>query len=370
MAADVEEIPKQEEEVEDNFEELPTEENLRIKTSIQDPPTDLKMKPLPKHLGYAFQEKYSLLPELRDEDIDDNFPDETLMNSLLNDEGGTPWHYFWDDPYLFKMCPDGMIRRCIYGFETQKILDECHHDPTGGHYGPFTTTKKVFDVGFYWQTIFKEVHTLVQNCDACQRSSSLSRKNEMPQNSIQVSEIIDILGIDFIGPFPKFHKSKYILVAIDYVPKWAKAEALPMNDTRVVINYLTKLFSRFGIPKVLISDRGTHFCNKQMDKVLKRFGVYHPFSIAYHPQTSGQVENTNRALKRILEKTVKDNPSVWSWKLDDALWAFRAAYKTSIGTTPYRLLYGKTCHLPFEIKYRAYWALRSCNPDRKITREK
>ncbi|GJZ94727.1 reverse transcriptase domain-containing protein [Tanacetum coccineum] len=82
------------------------------------------------------------------------------------------------------------------------------------------------------------------------------------------------------------------------------------------------------------------------------------------------VENTNRALKRILKKTVKDNPSVWSRKLDDALWAFRTAYKTPIGTTLYRLLYGKTCHLPFEIEHRAYWAFRSCNPDLKVVVEK
>ncbi|GJT08141.1 reverse transcriptase domain-containing protein [Tanacetum coccineum] len=117
--------------------------------------------------------------------------------------------------------------------------------------------------------------------------------------------------------------------------------------------------------KALISDRGTHFCNRQMEKILKKYGVHHRIATAYHPQTSGQVENTNRALKRILEKTVKDNPSVWSRKLDDTLWAFRTAYKNPIGTTPYRLLYGETCHLPFEIKHRAYWALRSWNPDLK-----
>ena len=109
------------------------------------------------------------------------------------------------------MCPDGIIRRCVYGSETQKILDECHHGPTGGHYGPSTTAKKVFDTGFYWPTIFKEAHTLVQNCDACQKSGSLSHRDEMPKKSIQVSKIFDIWGIDFMGPFPKSHKFEYIL---------------------------------------------------------------------------------------------------------------------------------------------------------------
>ncbi|GKC91006.1 reverse transcriptase domain-containing protein, partial [Tanacetum coccineum] len=222
-------------------------------------------------------------------------------------------HYFWDEQYLFKACPDGMIRRCVHSSETQKILAECHHGPTGGHYEPSITAKKVFDVGFYWPTIFKEAQTLSQ---------------------------------------------------------WAKAKALPTNNTRVVFNFLKKLFSRFGIPKALISDRGTHFCNRQMEKILKKYRVHHRIATSYHPQTSGQVENTNKTLKRILEKTVKDNPSVWSRKLDDALWAFRTTYKTPIGTTPYRLLYGKTCHLPFEIEHRAYCALRSCNPDLKVAGEK
>ncbi|GKB37673.1 putative nucleotidyltransferase, ribonuclease H [Tanacetum coccineum] len=313
------------------------------------------------------------LKELKDEEINDEFPDEFLM-SIKTDEEESPWFAdfanYLDEPYLFKACPDGMIRRCVHGSETQKILDECHHGPTGGHYGPSITAKKVFDAGFYWPTIFKEAQTLVQNCDACQRSGSISRRDEMPLNNIQVSEIFDIWGIDFIGPFPKSHKFEYILVAIDYVSKWAEAEALPTNDARVVVNFLKKLFSRFGILKALISDRGTHFCNRQMEKILKKYGVHHRIATTYHPQTSGQVENTNKALKRIFGKTVKDNPSIWSTKLDDALWVFRTAYKTPIGTTSYRLLYGKACHLSFEIEHHAYWALRSCNHDLKIAGEK
>ncbi|GJU48463.1 reverse transcriptase domain-containing protein [Tanacetum coccineum] len=177
-------------------------------------------------------------------------------------------------------------------------------------------------------------------------------------------------GIDFMGPFPKSHKFEYILVAVDYVSKWAEAQALPTNDARVVITFLKKLFCRFGMPKALISNRGTHFCNKIMEKTMKRYRVNHHFSTSYHPQTSGQVENTNKALKRILEKTVKDNPAICSRKLNDALWAFRTAYKTPTDTTPYKLIYGKNCRMPFEIEHRAYWALKNCNPDLIATGEK
>ncbi|GKA29172.1 reverse transcriptase domain-containing protein [Tanacetum coccineum] len=152
--------------------------------------------------------------------------------------------------------------------------------------------------------------------------------------------------------------------------KWAEAQALPTNDGRVVITFLKKLFCHFRMPKALISNQGTHFYNKMMKKTMKRYGVSHRFSTSYHPQTSGQVENTNRALKRILEKTVKDNPTIWSRKLDDALWAFLTAYKTPTGTTPYKIVYGKNYHLSFEIKHCAYWALKNCNPDLIVAGEK
>ncbi|GJR11882.1 reverse transcriptase domain-containing protein [Tanacetum coccineum] len=115
----------------------------------------------------------------------------------------------------------------------------------------------------------------------------------------------------------------------------------------------------------IISDRGTHFCNDQFEKVMLKYGVTHSLSTAYHPQTSRQVEVSNRGLKRILERTVGENIASWSDKLDDALWAFRTTFKTPIGCTPYKLVYGKACHLPIELEHKAYWALKHCNFDLK-----
>ncbi|GJV34892.1 reverse transcriptase domain-containing protein [Tanacetum coccineum] len=112
-------------------------------------------------------------------------------------------------------------------------------------------------------------------------------------------------------------------------------------------------------------DRGTYFFNDQFAKVMLKYGVIHRISTAYHPKTSGQVEVSNRGLKRILERTVGENRASWSDKLDDALWAFRTAFKTPIGCTPYKLVYGKACHLPIELEHKAYWALKHCNFDLK-----
>nr|GEX06878.1 DNA-directed DNA polymerase [Tanacetum cinerariifolium] len=156
----------------------------------------------------------------------------------------------------------------------------------------------------------------------------ISQRDEMPQNSIQVCEIFDVWGIDFMGPFPSSKGNKYILVAVDYLSKWVEAKALPTNDARVVCKFLKNLFSRFGTPRAIISDRGTYFCNDQFAKVMLKFGVTHRLATPYHPQISGQVEVSNCGLKRILERTVGENRASWSDKLDDALWAFRTDYKT------------------------------------------
>nr|GEZ47669.1 reverse transcriptase domain-containing protein [Tanacetum cinerariifolium] len=148
--------------------------------------------------------------------------------------------------------------------------------------------------------------------------------------------------------------NKCILVVVDYLSKWFEAKAFPTNDARVVCKFLKSLFARFGTPLAIISDRGTHFYNDQFAKVMLKYGVTHRLATAHHPQTSGQVEVYNRGLKRILERTVGENHSSWSDKLDDLLWAFCTAFKTPIGCTPYKLVYGKACHLPIELEHKAY----------------
>nr|GFA58229.1 transposon Ty3-I Gag-Pol polyprotein [Tanacetum cinerariifolium] len=249
-------------------------------------------------------------------EINENFPLETLSMVTFCGDSSAPWFAHFAKYHVGNFIVK-VIRRCVHGKEALDILKACHNGPTRGHHGENLTAKKIFDAGFFWPSIYKDAHEFVKNYDSCQRQGTISQRDEMPQNSIQVCEIFDVWGIDFMGPFPSSRGNKYILVAVDYLSKWVEAKALPTNDARVVCKFLKSLFARFGSPRAIISGRG-------------------------------------------------ENRASWSDKLDDALWAFRTAYKTPIGCTPYKLLYGKACHLPIELEHKAYWALKHANFDLSI----
>ncbi|CAA7036478.1 unnamed protein product [Microthlaspi erraticum] len=267
--------------------------------------------------------------------INDSMPEEQLMAIMILKESfdekarleevkalrdeNLPWHYYWDEPYLYKRGPDSIYRRCIAEEDVQGVLEHCHGSVYGGHFATFKTATKTS-----W---------------------------------------------DLSNPSSNGHN--YILVAVDYVSKWIEAIPCPTCDAKVVVKlFRTIIFPRFGIPRVVISDGGSHFINKVFEKLMRSHGVKHKVATPYHPQTSGQVEVSNRQIKAILEKTVSFTRKDWAARLDEALWAYRTAYKTPIGRSPFNLLYGKDCHLPVEVEYKALWAVKMLNFDIKAAQER
>ncbi|KAM1152014.1 hypothetical protein EV1_034327 [Malus domestica] len=178
--------------------------------------------------------------------------------------------YVWDDPYLWKYCPDQIIRRCVHNSEFNSILAFCHSYACGDHFGTQMTALKVLKSGFYWPTLFKDARTICITCDRCQRTGTIDAKDQMPQTPIFNVEIFDVWGMDFMGPFPPSYGFTYILLAIDYVSKWVEAKATHSNDSKVVADFIkANIFSRFGMPRVFISDGAPTFAIAPLRRCLK-----------------------------------------------------------------------------------------------------
>ncbi|GJZ18537.1 reverse transcriptase domain-containing protein [Tanacetum coccineum] len=245
-------------------------------------------------------------------EINENFPLETLNMVTSRGDPSTPWFADYANYHAGNFIVKGMSTQ-----QKNKFFKDVKH--------------YFWDDPFLFKTCADQV---IRRCVSGQEAVDiLTACHSGPTGGHYGANYTAKKGIDFMGPFPSSKENKYILVAVDYLSKWVEAKALPTNDARVVVKFLKSLFARFGTPRAIISDRRTHFCNDKFAKVMS--------------------------------KTVGENRPSWSDKLDDALWAFCTAFKTPIGCTPYKLVYGKSCHLPIELEHRAYWALKHVNFDLK-----
>jgi hypothetical protein len=201
--------------------------------------------------------------------------------------------YFWDSPYLFKLGNDGVMRRCIPREDRQEILRKCHSVEYGGHYSHFRTQAKVWSNGFFWLEMHEDTKRYVASYPKCQRTGNISQRNVMPLRYNLKIDLFDVWGIDFMGLLENSHRFGRILVMVDYVSKWVDPMPCRKASTEESIAMIkSMIFPRFGTPRILISDEGTHFTGKNFKKCLSKLGIEQSLCglSSTNQQTSGNIE--------------------------------------------------------------------------------
>jgi ribonuclease HI len=249
---------------------------------------------------------------------------------------------YWKDPA-------GILLNCLLQDEADKVLQEFHAGECGGHMSWKATANKILRAGFYWPTLFADVHQKVTACHQCQLFEGKRKLLPLPLKPISVEAPFQQWGLDFIGEIhpPSSGQHKWILTATDYFTKWIEAVPSRQATDAVIIKFLeNNILSRFGCPMKIITDNAAAFRSKKLIDFCSRYHIVLGHSTAYYPQGNGLAESSNKTLVNIIKKTLQENKKSWHDKLVFALWADRLTTKRSIGMSPYQLVYGTEAVFP------------------------
>ena len=219
--------------------------------------------------------------------------------------------YYFDDPYLFKYCPDQLMRRCVPNDDQIGVLTFYYSEACGGHLSARKIADKILQASFHWPTLFKDCFEYCKTCARCQQLGGVTKRNMMPLTPILIIEIVYCWGIDFMGHFLSSCGYLYILLVVDYVSKWVEAIPIRTNDHKVVLKFLREHIF-FLVLECLVRSLvmvGSIFLIDRLRIWLKSMESHFT---PYHSQTNGQDELANKEIKHILEKTVNLNPKDWS----------------------------------------------------------
>ena len=241
---------------------------------------------------------------------------------------------------------DERLVRILKEDEVDSVIFMTHNHETGAHFGVETTYDKIAR-RYYWKGMYKDIKNYIKYCDACQRRGQKGGKGNL--YPIKVGEPFERIGIDFVGPLERTKEgNKYILVVTDYLTKWPEARAMKEATAKNVVEFIYKeIICRHGCPRVILSDRGTHFRNEIIDGICEKFRIKHKLSSPYHPQTNGLVERFNRTLCEGLAK-VTERENEWDRYIESVLFAYRTNKHNTTKRTPFFMVYGREAILPID----------------------
>ncbi|MCO5594343.1 hypothetical protein L7F22_048373 [Adiantum nelumboides] len=255
---------------------------------------------------------------------------------------------------LYMKGADLVMRKVPWKEEIYKVLEEKHEGSCGGHFASKITLHKILQEGYVWPSIQRDVHHWCKSCKECQSMASRVLRSEI-RGTILAYDVFEKWGIDAIGPLPITARGKcYILTAVDYLSRWAKAKPVKQITSKDVAKFIYEdICCKFGMPLELLSDKGPGFRGELVDYLCEKLHVRRRFTTPYYPQCYGMNERFNGELIRMLTKMTQSNVKTWDLELPCALWAYRTAIKTGTGFSPFHLVFGKEALLPIEVEIPA-----------------
>uniref|UniRef100_A0A2N9GIN6 Uncharacterized protein n=1 Tax=Fagus sylvatica TaxID=28930 RepID=A0A2N9GIN6_FAGSY len=262
-----------------------------------------------------------------------------------------PRYWVSKEGNLYRRSFTGPYLRCVHPDTVQNLLWEIHEGVCGGHTGGRSLAHRAIGQGYWWPYMQKDAAQYVKKCDKCQRFAPSIHQPAASLNPIASPWPFSQWGLDIVGPLPRAPGNRrWLIVATDYFTKWVEAEPLVHITDADSKRFIWKnIITRFGIPRVLVSDNGSQFTSGPFREFCEQYGIRNHFSTPAYPQTNGQAESSNKTLLDGIKKRLEKAKGRWVEELPNILWTYRTTPRCSTGETPFSLTYGVEAVIPLEI---------------------
>ncbi|XP_040369443.1 uncharacterized protein LOC121051299 [Rosa chinensis] len=351
---DMEHIPRERNFAANELAQLAT--GITLKYGVRERILKVERRTLPSWLARPDPPDDPMVAVLEPIDVDWRIP---LIEYLKRPDSSTDrkirflaLNYFLRGNELRRRGEDGVDFRCVYGREAKRLMREVHMGICGSHQAGPKMRWLIRRHGYYWPSILKDCIAFAKGCADCQAHGPVQHVPNIPMQPIIKPWPARGWALDLIGMIHP-HSSlqhKFIIVATDYFTKWVEAEPLKEASGATIRQFIFRnILCRFGIPEVLVSDRGAAFMGGPVEQLVSDFGIQFIHSTPYYAQSNGQAEASNKTIITLLKKMLVENPRQWHDTLYETLWAYRTSKRNPTATTPYALMFGHDAILPLEI---------------------